>query len=75
MSKADEMFEELGYQKSKYCDGYWKLDDEINFNKQEHTVEKFNYLIGKGISESVPITMKELQAINEKCKEWGWIND
>lgn len=68
MSKGDEMFEELGYEKlkRKYADVYIEQKigkGQIGFNKQTKVVyPDINF-----------INMQELQAINEKCKELGWI--
>lgn len=71
---ADEMFEELGYEKvsdDKYSFEYRKiLDDdlfEINFWKEDKTISK-NYYREMGY-----ITTKELQAINKKVEELGWM--
>ncbi len=68
MSKADEMFENLGYIRKIYQDidelfelRYENNGKEIWFDK---TREEFGSLSGIGI--------KELQAINEKVKELGW---
>ena len=67
MSKADEMFEELGYRKSlnKIGDtfGYKSYDKQIVFYETKEII-KFdeNY-------DVEGITMQELQAINEKVKE------
>lgn len=72
---ADEMFEELGYETSeKLKNGIVYLKEEededieisfIDYDDYGKTVEvdKFSNLI----------TMQELQAINKKCKELGWI--
>ena len=69
MSKADEMFEDLGYKRKIY-----KLEDElfeVRYNSHGKEIwfdklrEEFGSLSGIGV--------KELQAINEKCKELGWL--
>lgn len=70
-SLADKMFEKLGY--SKYLKGknrgyYRKEDCYINLYLDEKRFTKLNFYDG---FES--ITMQELQAINEKVKEVGWI--
>ena len=70
MSEADKMFIELEYEKSETGERifYAKSDKEIKFNKWLRNVccvdsnNKWRY-----------ITMEELKAINEKCKELGWI--
>ena len=58
---ADEMFEELGYEKTEHknCIRYRNEDYEIIFQRiNEFKVEVYN-----------SITMQELQVINEKVKE------
>lgn len=69
MSKADKMFEKLGYEKEEtnYSIRYIKfifkdLGHRIVFYKDDKSVNTY----GK-------IDMQELQAINEKCKELGWL--
>lgn len=81
---ADEMFEELGYKKleDKYNINYIKMYSFINgdrvreqirfckLDKYVH-IENFNYntkiIFGKFLD------IKELQAINKKVEELGWI--
>ena len=68
MSKADELFDNLGTNKTENAD-FISYRGKINknvcylFNKKERTIilEGFN-----------AITMYDLQAINEKVKELGW---
>lgn len=71
MSKADEMFEELGYIKeSDYY--YHSKEDAI---KHKHIRFSKNYrdvIVESKLHFSYEITMQELQAINEKVKELGW---
>lgn len=82
MSKADEMFEKLGYVKKEYSNGdifyYQKngLKEKFGF---EFIADKYNnseneiYPVCYGKNdEAITITMQELQAINEKVKELGW---
>lgn len=71
MSKADKMFDELEFNKYE-LDTYIeylnrKTREEITFRKDTRTVEKC-----RNVSSDY-ITMQELQAINEKCKELRWI--
>ena len=69
MSKADDMFKELGYEKhsSKVHERYdlYSLDDEhlikIVFNNKARRLAI--HCDGKALD------MQELKAINEKCKE------
>lgn len=72
MSKADEMFNELRYNKS-----YTQLKD-IEYYKDADNVIYF-YVEYKKFNKSGEydgmcdyITMQELQAINKKVKELGW---
>lgn len=73
MSKIDKMFEELGYEIDStheieghlyYCKDYIRID----FDLKRKEFYKYN-LSGY----RCPITMQEQQAINEKCKELGWL--
>lgn len=68
---ADELFKELGYE-------IWTNDKGTVFYKGENK----NIIFDKYAKEiclsdktelGVDITMKELQAINKKCQELGWI--
>ena len=76
---ADEMFEKLGYKKIKE-------DDVEILYRQSETIfgEKFVFeLLFAKLSkvvfsqthfrETIGIKMPVLQAINQKCKELGWI--
>ena len=61
MKTADSMFEELGYRK------YYENEYEIQFR---NSIWQIIFLkIPKKISISNILTMQELKAINEKCKE------
>lgn len=69
MSKADEMFEELGYEKQH--EGTYKREKQtivFYFDTKEVAIYKKDEN-GIGIDF---IDMQELQAINEKVKELGW---
>lgn len=71
MSKADEMFEKLGYEKvleTEHHIQYAKEEYYICFNVFHKTVTKIEDNVFNG-----KITLQELQAINEKCKELGWL--
>ena len=77
MSKADEMFKKLGYEKKEVRDeitGTFLMYDKIE-NKEKRRISFFknktiqcseSYLYVKRID------MQELQAINKKVKELGW---
>jgi len=73
MSKADEMFEKLGYttkvettQDEKLITIEYKKECKYSIVFKTATRETFIY----GFNG---IELEELQAINEKCKELGWI--
>lgn len=73
---ADEMFEELGYKVKRsnlpamfYCEYYNKRTEDIIQFWNDKTISKYNE------DESDYITMQELQAINKKCQELGWLGD
>ena len=71
MSKADEMFYHIEFEKREtknYIKFYKKLgffmpDIEIIFDKKRKWIHSSIYYLN----------MQELQAINEKCKELGWV--
>ncbi len=68
MSKADKMFEELGYEKFEGLRtiDFYNNDGLIQFDKNYKVIH-----INKN-EETDFIAMQELEAINEKCKELGW---
>lgn len=69
MSKADEMFEKLRFNKNEglYEIQYIARDNQITFDKRNNTI----VICSDDYDDK--ITMQELQAINEKCKELGWL--
>lgn len=82
MSKADEVFKSLGYEKKEQLDIYNKIWGELYYNKKNMINISFDFE-GHGIcvyikacdetTEPAYIVIKELQAINEKCRELGWL--
>ena len=84
--RAKEMFEELEYACDESYDGilYSKYVDEngyvnlwqIDFDKVNKTVEKSVSKAGFDMKYwNSKITLKEIKAINQQCKELGWINE
>lgn len=82
MSKADKMFEELGYKKEDY--GYKLIYTKTDSEEQENyiiTIMLESKLIFTEIDDGCDelerrcfgLQIQELQAINEKCKEMKWI--
>lgn len=67
MSKADEMFEELGYNKYEYNGKIEYLsrekNQEIIFHQDRKEIEQLDSIIN----------IFELQAINKKVEELGWL--
>ena len=74
--KAKEMFEELGYVQADVinpegCIDYVNTDErysEIYFDKNFKLITK--HYLNSGVA--CPITLEELQAINQQVKELGW---
>ena len=73
---ADEMFKELGYKKrnldiifSKFWEEWEEKDlgKTFSFNNEYETVDITD-------ENRYGITMQELQVINKKCQELGWLN-
>lgn len=62
MSEADKMFEELGYN-HKFNNFY-----EHDFGTTIEFQTKYKEVLIRGA-----IDVKDLQAINKKCEELGWI--
>lgn len=74
MKTADEIFKDLGYTKQyKDEDIYYYQDVEV---KDNYIVFEMGYKCFAKTScyhDTGDITMQELQAINKKCQELGWI--
>lgn len=84
MSKADKMFEELGYRKKENKEmGFLEYtqkdtatsDLSISFEFVSKTIMCAIYKENEVHSIPLAINPKELQAINEKCKELGWFDE
>ena len=78
MSEADKMFEELGYKKEIIES---EVNDEVTIMYIKRFVYEYdskiiNFKLKKKIVEiKYSIDMQDLQAINLKCKELGWIEE
>ena len=72
-SEADKMFEELGYKKEETK---WEEDELVHYIQyiSSETLIEFA-LDSKMINIPSIIDMQELQAINQKCKELGWLDE
>ena len=81
MSKADKMFEELGYEKNdiKAVDGdiiftTYEKENQLGskrFNKTINFIVIDEYMSFKNI---LILDKKEIKAINKKVKELGWLD-
>ena len=79
MNRADKMFEELGYEKQEiYYNSdidtirYYRDDEDSSNVEFRFNVKTIVAYYGKQ-NGAGNVTMDILQAINEKCKELGWI--
>lgn len=78
---ADEMFEEIGYKKiveHEFTELEYGEETELILYKDEIKGTEIEFWNDKTISKTIQydvsyITMPELQAINKKCQELGWI--
>lgn len=80
MSKADKMFKELGYKKevdNKDKVRYITLINEKNdlFIIEIWKLDKVIWISPTNLHYSTEIELEELQAINEKVKELGWLDE
>lgn len=64
---ADVMFEELGYKLEESKSNIFIIDDIGNIAITIHKISKHIRFY------RMTITKEELQAINKKCQELGWI--
>lgn len=81
MSKADKMFKDLGYKKvhdNKFQIVYRKnvsfLDEDFDFRIVFAKIPKFVFSENER-GGTVGIEVRVLQAINEKAKELGWLDE
>ena len=70
---AKEMFEDLGfeYKKSDFSITYYK--EFRDYDDESYTLDIDFRLIEQKLFSDFTIDMKLLQAINQQCKELGWI--
>lgn len=71
--KADEIFEKLDYKKDEYyTNGYVDIrGNSIHFIERADGYNTIRFYENPDSDQE--INMEELQAINLKCKELGWI--
>lgn len=74
--KAKEMFEKLGYRRSTDIDVIKyskKLDDTVYWIKVMFDLLEKEIVLDNNGYEAYIITCDLLKAINQQCKELGWI--
>lgn len=74
---ADEMFEKLGYEKEEIVNGFqYYLGDDLGDDKEIDFIENIHNKNKEIWIDSFHIiTIQELKAINQKCKELGWLDE
>ena len=74
---AKEMFEELGYEQFKKGETITYSNRDLDFDikfADDGFVEMYDFTIPKPIDDDVTVlTIEEIEAINQQCKELGWI--
>jgi hypothetical protein len=84
MTNADKMFKELEYSysdekllteymKIQYCT-HFKVKKNIRFYKLDKEIVLKSQNITENMELQFNLSKQELKAINEKCKELGWLN-
>ena len=79
MSKADKMFEDLGYKMRtrgsyiEYCKTNNSVKEEYVISFVMKTVMATLYINGSYLKKPLALEIAELQAINEKVIELGWL--
>lgn len=74
MSEADKMMNKIGYKKKIETIENEKLI-MIEYNRENRYSIIFKEITKEVILDGFrAIELEELQAINEKCKELGWLN-
>ena len=72
MKTADEMFEELGYEKEETT---WNEEGKKHFIEYNSNDTQIQFSLDtKHILITNILNMQELQAINKKVEELGWID-
>lgn len=73
MSEADKLFYELGYRKIQ-VERNSIVYINIKYNEKiEFDLDYKQIICETNIGTSFPLTMQELQAINKKVEELGWV--
>jgi len=72
---AKEMFEELGFEcnSNEFTIRYYK--EFRDYDDESYTLDIDFRLIEQKLFSDFTIDMRLLKAINQQCKELGWINE
>lgn len=72
---ADELFKELGYEK-KLLNIPWYIKKLFKNNYMQITFDIIDktVAVSNDKGEAINLDMQELQAINKKCQEFGWLD-
>lgn len=73
--KAKEMFEQLGYKIIASNDYELTYKHIAHFNEITFCLEGEKVSCDNGNGKSILVNKYELQAINQQCKELGWLED
>lgn len=75
MSKADKMFKKLGYRTKEHS--YSTIGTVIEYDENNKGLSPIDFMLKtKEIKIwHINIGIQELQAINEKVKELGWLDE
>ena len=72
MSEADKMFEALGYTVEEALKNIYIYIDDCEYIEHDFVIHKDS----KSVSfYKIRISKEELKAINQKCKELGWLDE
>lgn len=77
LMKAEEIFEKLGYRCIKSNNSIWYINDsdEENYRSVEFYFCDCTFDAIGNYGDPLMVNVKELEAINEQCKELGWLEE
>ena len=76
---AKEMFEALGYEEVRRTEqpkeGFFYREKNCKDIKDIFNAKRILFFTDKVVRATKNITMEELKAINQQCKELGWLDE
>lgn len=73
---AKEMFEKLGYKYIRLSENSVQVENNDKLIYQFYPFEnEIIFYVVNANKNDISFTSKELQAINQQCKELGWLED